>query len=216
MERKHGVRPMRRLYRCIACDVRLTSLSARHDCPGSYHERALSSMTVLPEFLQLRALLDPAYHGAACARGIRSLCTFFAAPTAAYGDFLLVNPTSWRHVFQIDVTLEYRLGLLPFSNRFSVGVTLWGTYHAKQFTSHYPVPVLRRLGNRLWTRTPPSMPPDTGPLSTTGEVSSKPGMSCRRHTGPGSTSSASRASSWMSTEPADVPGTDYSDDVSAK
>ncbi|XP_075723832.1 uncharacterized protein LOC142765912 [Rhipicephalus microplus] len=63
--------------------------------------------------------------------------------------------------------------------------------------------------------TPPSVPPDPGPPSTTGEVSSTPGSSSRRHTGPGSTSSASRASSRMSTELADVPGTDDYDDASA-
>ncbi|KAL3192024.1 hypothetical protein MRX96_018143 [Rhipicephalus microplus] len=34
MEQKHGVRPTRRLYRCVACDAQLNSLSARHDCPG--------------------------------------------------------------------------------------------------------------------------------------------------------------------------------------
>ncbi|KAH8039351.1 hypothetical protein HPB51_005681 [Rhipicephalus microplus] len=63
--------------------------------------------------------------------------------------------------------------------------------------------------------TPPSVPSDPGPPSTTGEVSSAPGSSSRRHTGPGFTSSASRTSSRMSTELADVPGTDDSDDASA-
>ncbi|KAL3220458.1 hypothetical protein MRX96_029861 [Rhipicephalus microplus] len=34
MEQKHGVRSTRRLYRCVACDARLTSLCGHHDCPG--------------------------------------------------------------------------------------------------------------------------------------------------------------------------------------
>ncbi|KAH8027965.1 hypothetical protein HPB51_011773 [Rhipicephalus microplus] len=34
LPRKHEVRPTRRLYQCVACDARLTSLSARHECPG--------------------------------------------------------------------------------------------------------------------------------------------------------------------------------------
>ncbi|KAH7931817.1 hypothetical protein HPB51_029682 [Rhipicephalus microplus] len=63
--------------------------------------------------------------------------------------------------------------------------------------------------------TPPSVLPDPGSPSTTVEVSSTPGSSSRRHTGPGSTSSSSRASSRMSTEPAEVPGTEDSNDVSA-
>ncbi|KAL3203000.1 hypothetical protein MRX96_042211 [Rhipicephalus microplus] len=34
MKQKQGVWPTRRLYRCVACDALLNSLSARHDCPG--------------------------------------------------------------------------------------------------------------------------------------------------------------------------------------
>ncbi|KAL3203001.1 hypothetical protein MRX96_042212 [Rhipicephalus microplus] len=62
--------------------------------------------------------------------------------------------------------------------------------------------------------TPPSVPPDPGPHFTTCEVSSAPGWPFRRHTGSGSTSSASRAFSRMSTELADVLRTDDSDDAS--
>ncbi|KAL3205902.1 hypothetical protein MRX96_040583 [Rhipicephalus microplus] len=63
--------------------------------------------------------------------------------------------------------------------------------------------------------TPPPVIPDPGSPSTTVEVSSTPGSSSRRHTGPCSTSSSSRASSRMSTEPAEVPGTEDSNEVSA-
>ncbi|KAL3203151.1 hypothetical protein MRX96_042103 [Rhipicephalus microplus] len=79
-----------------------------------------------------------------------------------------------------------------------------------------PAPALPRLGSRL--RFPERHCPCYQilvPPSTTGEVSSTPSSSSRRHTGPGSTSSASKASSWKSTELADVPGNDDSDDSSA-
>ncbi|KAL3205906.1 hypothetical protein MRX96_040587 [Rhipicephalus microplus] len=45
--------------------------------------------------------------------------------------------TSSRHVFHIDVTLEYYVGLQHFGNRFSVDVTLQGVYHTGPSFSHY-------------------------------------------------------------------------------
>ncbi|KAL3258810.1 hypothetical protein MRX96_046372 [Rhipicephalus microplus] len=215
------------VYRCVACDARLNSLFARHDCPGPASNEPFHPLPVLPEELQLRALLGPLYHGTACARGIHPICTS-SQPTAAYGDSLQflwhgeftisqpssfryhlpstasttdstnrfpVSKTSWRQVFHIDTIFEHRVGHQQFGHRFSVGV---------KFRGSPSVP-----------GTPPTKPPDPGPPSTTGEVSSTPGSSSRRHTGPDSTSSASRASSRMSTELADAPATDDYDDASA-
>ncbi|KAL3203010.1 hypothetical protein MRX96_042221 [Rhipicephalus microplus] len=51
MEQKHGVRQTRRLYRCVTCDARLNSLSARHDCPGPAMNEPFYPLRILPELL---------------------------------------------------------------------------------------------------------------------------------------------------------------------
>ncbi|KAL3202993.1 hypothetical protein MRX96_042204 [Rhipicephalus microplus] len=133
-----------------------------------------------------------------------------AEPTAAYGDFLQFfryrdHSISQSSSFGVQLA-DFHQNLRPDSGASTTLAHSSVTFGFGSSTPRQPPSV---------PRTPPSVPPDPGPSCTTGEVSSTPGSSSHRHTGPGSVSSASRASSRMSTELSDVPGTDDSDDVSA-
>ncbi|KAL3217452.1 hypothetical protein MRX96_032366 [Rhipicephalus microplus] len=105
-------------------------------------------------------------------------------------------------------------GLKHFGDRFFVDITLRASTMPGHSSATFGTGCSTPRQSRSVPGTPPSVPQDSGPSSTTGEVLSAPGSSFCRHTGPGSASSASRASSWMSTELADLPGTEDSDDIS--
>ncbi|KAL3192051.1 hypothetical protein MRX96_018170 [Rhipicephalus microplus] len=213
MEQKHGVRPTRRLYRCVACDARLNSLSARHDCPGPASNEPFHPWRYCTSYFNCERSL--ARHTMARHAQEESTLMYLFAPHGSLRRLPPVLLTSWRPVFHIDLILEYQVGLQHYGYRFSIGVKLRGVYHAGPLLIHFWLRLSTPQQSPLVLGTPPSVPPDPGPQSTTGEVSSTPGSSSRRHTGPASTASASRASSRMSTELSDVPGTDDSDDASA-
>ncbi|KAL3192037.1 hypothetical protein MRX96_018156 [Rhipicephalus microplus] len=127
MEQKHGVRPTRRLYRCVACDARLNSLSARHDCPGPASNEPFHPCRYCPRYFTCERSRGLAYYGTACARRIHSLRTS-SHPTAAYGDFLqffwyreLTNsrPSFFRY------SSSSPAGTTDPSNRFPVSKTSW-------------------------------------------------------------------------------------------
>ncbi|KAL3192038.1 hypothetical protein MRX96_018157 [Rhipicephalus microplus] len=247
MEQKHGVRPTRRLYRCVACDARLNSLSARHDCPGpasnepfhpcrycpSYFncERSLARHTVARHaqeestpYIPLRTPRQPTATPSSSS-GTETTPPPGPAPS---GTFCRAAPEP--HTRATVPRSRRRRGGQSSTSRPSSSTGSASSSTATGSLSASSSEASIKPGHSSATSssgsstprqspsvpgTPPSVPPDPGPPSTTGEVSSTPGSSSRRHTGPGSTSSASRASSRMSTELADVPGTDDYDDASA-
>ncbi|KAH8027301.1 hypothetical protein HPB51_004213 [Rhipicephalus microplus] len=247
MEQKHGIRPTRRLYRCVACDARFDSLSARHDCPGPASNEPFHPCRYCPKYFNCERSLarhTMAWHAQEQSTPyvpLRNPRQPTATPCSSSSRETPPSPspapsgTACRAppVLQTRVTVSRSRRRRGGQSSTSTPSSSTGSDSSTSATgspsassseaSTMPGHSSATSGSGSSTPrqspsvpgTPPSVPPDPGPPSTTGEVSSMPGSSSRRHTGPGSTSSASGASSRMSTELADVPGTDDSDDASA-
>ncbi|KAL3200320.1 hypothetical protein MRX96_043461 [Rhipicephalus microplus] len=139
MERKHEIRPTRCLYRCVTCDVWLTSLSAHYDCPGPASNKSLPSVPVWLELFQLGLLLDPEYHGMACAIGIPRLCTS-SRPTAAYGDllqFVRFSDPSISRSSPLRYNSPRSISTSDLSHHFPVLKTSWRHVFHNNFTLEY-------------------------------------------------------------------------------
>ncbi|KAL3192086.1 hypothetical protein MRX96_018205 [Rhipicephalus microplus] len=103
--RNTGFGQRERLYRCVACDARLNSLSARHDCPGPASNEPYHPCRYCPKSFNCERSL--ARH--TMARHAQEESTPFVPlrpPTAAYGDYLqflwhrdhtTLRPSSFRY-----------------------------------------------------------------------------------------------------------------------